>query len=121
MTYKLLLNFVQFCYCCFQKSGTCHPPTIEFPAIPTLSLKFQMTSLLHHQYQLNEQIRDLTHPSATDALGSRCHDNASCLHSNEACFHSNILKRVQDLENQVRRNAKELEDMKRRLEDKLIL
>ncbi|KAI5720755.1 hypothetical protein M8J77_011278 [Diaphorina citri] len=111
----------------------------------------QMTSLLHHQYQLNEQIRDLTHPSPSEnnaPPASCCHSNpgvcchgndasfpsnaqsdalcchgdrSECCHSNRGlCCHSNILKRVQNLEQQVRRNARELEDMKRKLEEKLL-
>ncbi|KAL1451894.1 hypothetical protein WDU94_006228 [Cyamophila willieti] len=94
----------------------------------------QMTSLLHHQYELNEQIRDLTQPPpfspSSSSPSNRCHSNHAsrnhdnrapcCLATESSYCHGDILKRVEALELQVRRNAKELEDMKRRLEEKML-
>lgn len=114
-----------------------------------------MTSLLHHQYELNEQIRALTDPApdrchdnksnnvetrdlddtpgchgnqdsrclgdASGCLGnhdSRCLGDTSGCHGNSRC-QADILKRVEHLERQVRANAQALEDMKRKLEEKL--
>lgn len=67
-------------------------------------LHFQMTLLLQHQSQLSAQMREV---SNVGSKPSSCH---------EMCDH--ILKRVQELESLVERNARELAQMKHELLNK---